>query len=146
MICFLKYFVLKDFRSLLFKFNNSFGQFFSLKQISVAVLLYNNFSSSQKVHFWSKLGKNYQFVVRFIFVMNGRISYFKVCSVHYKICVLQKFIMSSFFICLKFICQKIRENLNLSQGNQGKVRKFLHQTWLATLKVLCYLKFNAKYV
>ena len=39
MICFLKYFVLKDFRSLLFKFNKSFGQFFSLKQISVTVLL-----------------------------------------------------------------------------------------------------------
>ena len=47
---------------------------------------------------------------------------------------------------LKIYLSKGRENLNLSQGNQGKVRKFLHQTWLATLKVLCYLKFNAKYV
>ena len=100
-----------------------------MKQVSV-----NKFSSFQNGHFWSKLGRNYQFVVRFIFVflflrslqqvsfyfvVNDRFSYLKVCSVHYKICVLQKFNMS-FFICLKFIC--------------GKVREFLYQTWLATLK------------
>ena len=76
----------------------------------------------------------YQFVVRFLFVflffislqqvsfyfiVNDRFSYLKVCSVHCKICMLQIFIMFSFFISLKFICWKVRENLNLSQRNQG---------------------------
>ena len=98
--CFLRCFVLKSYRS------------FSYTSV-------NNFSSFQKEHFWSKLGINYQFVVRFMFVflfliflqqvsfyfvVNDRFSYLKVCSVHYKICVLQKFIMLSFFICLKFVC------------------------------------------
>ena len=51
--------------------------------------------------------------------MNDRISYFKVCSVHYKICVLQKFIMSSFFRCLKFICQKVGK-FKFKSGKSGK--------------------------
>ena len=146
LVYFLKYFVLRGYRSLLFKFNTFFEIFRFEANFSYSSD--NNFSSFQKEHFWSKLGIHYQFVVRFIFVflflislqqvsfyfvVNDRFSYFKVCSVHHKICVLQKLIMFSFFICLKFICRNVRENLNLSQGNQGKVREFLHQTWLATL-------------
>ena len=146
LICFLKYFVLKGYRSLSFKFNKFFEIF--RFEASLSYSSDNNFSSFQKEQFWWKLGMNYQFVVRFIFVflflvsfqqvsfyfvVNDRFSYLKVCSVHYKICVLQKLIMFSFFICLKFICRNVRENLNLSQGNQGRVREFLHQTWLATL-------------
>ena len=115
---------------MLFKFNKIFWIIFQF-EANFSYSSVNNFSSFQKEHFWSKLGINYQFVVRFMFVflfliflqqvsfyfvVNDRFSYLKVCSVHYKICVLQKFIMLSFFICLKFTCRKVRENLNLSQG------------------------------
>ena len=113
---------------MLFKFNKIFWIIFQF-EANFSYSSVNNFSSFQKEHFWSKLGINYQFVVRFMFVflfliflqqvsfyfvVNDRFSYLKVCSVHYKICVLQKFIMLSFFICLKF---------KFKSGKSGKCQR-----------------------